>query len=163
MKLKREALAHYIGTSFDVKTAATSETWFRLGKDIEELSIELNPDTETTKNILGETSVKDNGYEPSASADPYYANPEDAIYSKVKDIAFDRLKGDACKTLYLEVIIDDTSESATYEGWVEEAVIKPQSYGGGTEGVNIPFDILFDGNRKKVSVKIIDGAPVVQP
>ena len=37
------------------------------------MSVELNPDTEVKKNILGETSVQDNGYEPSMSADPYYA------------------------------------------------------------------------------------------
>lgn len=163
MKLEREKLAHYLDTSFDIKTAPTSGSWFRLGKDIEEMAIELNPDTETVKNILGETTVKDNGYEPSASADPYYANPEDAIYEKIKDITFNRLKGDKCKTLYLEVIIDTTDEGAEYDGWVEEVMIKPQSYGGDTAGVNIPFDILFDGNRKQVKVKIQNGVPTVQP
>ena len=44
---------------------------------MDEFTIELNPDVEVVKNIWDETSVQDNGYEPSADADPYYANPAD--------------------------------------------------------------------------------------
>lgn len=156
MKLERKALLHYIDASF----GSGSPEWFLIGKDIEDMSVDLNPDTETVKNILGETSVKDNGYEPSMSADPYYANPEDSIYDKIKEIAMQRLKGDACKTKILEVIIDGESP---YEAYTEDVIVKPQSYGGGTEGVNIPFDVLFDGNRKKGTVEIADKVPTFTP
>lgn len=158
MKLAREALMHYIDVSF----GSGSESWFLIGKDIDDMSVELNPDTETTKNILGETTVKDNGYEPSMSADPYYANPEDSIYEKLVDIAMNRLKGDACKTKILEVIIKDTEES-THKAWVEDVIVKPQSYGGDTSGVSIPFDVLFDGNRKEGTAKITSGVPAFTP
>lgn len=156
MKLERKALLHYIDASF----GSDSPEWFLIGKDIEDMSVDLNPDTETVKNILGETSVKDNGYEPSMSADPYYANPEDSIYDKIKEIAMQRLKGDACRTKILEVIIDGESP---YEAYIEDVIVKPQSYGGGTEGVNIPFDVLFDGNRKKGTVEIADKVPTFTP
>ena len=156
MKLERKALLHYIDASF----GSGSPEWFLIGKDIEDMSVDLNPDTETVKNIIGETSVKDNGYEPSMSADPYYANPEDSIYDKIKDIAMQRLKGDACKTKILEVIIDGESP---YEAYIEDVIVKPQSYGGGTEGVNIPFDVLFDGNRQKGTVAIADKVPTFTP
>ena len=157
MKLERKALLHYIDANF----GSDSPEWFLIGKDIEDMSVDLNPDTETVKNILGETSVKDNGYEPSMSADPYYANPEDSIYDKIKDIAMQRLKGDACKTKILEVIID--GDDSPYEAYTEDVIVKPQSYGGGTEGVNIPFDVLFDGNRKKGTVTIADKVPTFTP
>ena len=84
MKLKRSYLAHYIDASFG---GTGTPKWFLIGKDIEDMSVELNPDTETVKNILDETSVNDNGYEPSMSADPYYANPDDAIYDNLRNIA----------------------------------------------------------------------------
>ena len=157
MKLERKALLHYIDANF----GSSSPEWFLIGKDIEDMSVDLNPDTETVKNILGETSVKDNGYEPSMSADPYYANPDDSIYDKIKDIAMQRLKGDACKTKILEVIIE--GEDSPYEAYTEDVIVKPQSYGGGTEGVNIPFDELFDGNRKKGTVTIADKVPTFTP
>lgn len=101
-KLKRSYLMHYIDASFGGETPK----WFLIGRDIEDMSVELNPDTETVKNILDETVVNDNGYEPSIDADTYYANTGDAIYEKIKDIAMNRLTGDDCKTAILEVLVD---------------------------------------------------------
>lgn len=158
MKLNREALMHYIDSKFG---ASGSPAWFLIGKDIDDMSVELNPDTETTKNILGETTVKDNGYEPSMSADPYYANPEDSIYEKIRDIAMNRLKGDACKTTILEVIMEDTV--GPHKAWQEDVIVKPQSYGGDTSGVAIPFDVLFNGNRVEGTVTITAGVPTFTP
>lgn len=152
-KLERKAYATYIDASF----GAVSPVWFLLGKDIEDMSVELNPDLETRKNILGETSVKDNGYEPSMTADPYYANPDDAIYEKLKDIAMKRLKGDDCKTKILEVIVDP-EDGGTHEAYTEDVIVKPNSYGGDTSGFAIPFTVNFDGNRKAGTATINKGA-----
>ena len=146
-KLERKAIMHFIDANFGTGTPS----WFLIGKDIDDMSVELNPDTEVKKNILGETSVQDNGYEPSMSADPYYANPSDSIYTKIKDIAMNRKKGDDCKTKILEVIVEDTS-ATSHSAWTEDVIVKPQSYGGDTSGFAIPFDILFDGNRVAGSV-----------
>ena len=145
-KLNREALAHYLDTSF--KNVAESAEWEIIGDDIEEMSVELNPDTETTKTILGQTKTKDNGYEPTMDADPFYADPEKKLYPKIRDIALGQLKGDACKTLMLEVIIEDT-EAENHLAYVQEVMVKPQSYGGDTGGFNIPFQVSFNGARKK--------------
>lgn len=146
MKLDRAALAHYLDYSF--KGSAETATWEILGDDIEEMAVELNPDTETKKTILGQTKVQDNGYEPSMDADPYYADPEKKLYPKVRDIAFDRLKGDKCKTLMLEVIVEDT-EATKHLAYVQEVMVKPQSYGGDVSGVNIPFNVSENGTRTK--------------
>lgn len=145
-KLNREAMAHYLDYSFGLKTA--SATWEIIGDDIEEMSVELNPDVETFKNILGQTKTTDNGYEPSMDADPYYADPDKKIYPKLRDIALDQLKGDECKTLMLEVIVEDT-KATNHLAYVQEVSVKPQSYGGDTAGVNIPFQVSFNGARTK--------------
>jgi hypothetical protein len=135
--------------------------WFKLGKDNDELTMDLGPDTETTKNVLDETEVSDNGYEASMSVDPYYARVGDSIYPKVKDIAFNRLVGDACKTKMLEVLID--KKEAPFDAWIEDALIKPQSYGGSQGGVSIPFNIMPCGNRQHGTVTITDKKPVFTP
>lgn len=154
-KLKRSALLHYLDASF----GGASLSWFIIGKDVEDMSIELNPDTETVKNILDETSVNDNGYEPSADVDTYYANPSDgAFYAKIKDIAMNRLTGDDCKTTILEALID--KQTGPYDAWTEDVIIKPQSYGGAQGGVQIPYSITFCGNRKQGTVTITDKVPV---
>ena len=159
MKLERKAYALYLDSAFNAEGLGN---WFLIGKDIEDMSVELNPQTESVKNILGETSVKDSGYEPSVTADPYYANPDDAIYPKIKEIAMERKKGDACKTKVLEVIIKDTGDP-THEAYTEDVIVKPTSYGGDTTGFAIPFQIHFDGNRQKGTVSLSSGKPVFSP
>ena len=113
--------------------------------------MELNPDTETKQTILGKTKVTDNGYEPSMSADPFYADPSSKLYPKIRDIALKRLKGDDCKTLMLEVIVEDTA-ATKHRAFVQEVLVKPQSYGGDTSGVNFPFDVTENGTRTEGSV-----------
>lgn len=155
-KLKRSALVHFLNSNFSVQLE--SAAWTVIGKDVEDLSVELNPDTEPIKNILDETSVHDNGYEPSFDVDTYYADPSDGdIYAKLKDIAMNRRTGDACKTLVLEVIIDKAS--GAYDAWAEEVIVKPTSYGGAPGGVRIPFNISFAGNRQQGTATITNKVP----
>ena len=162
-KLNREALAHYIDTAWNKKVADASKAVFEIiGDDIEEMSVELNADTSQGKNILGQTRTKDNGYSPSMDADPFYADPDKKLYPKLRDIAMERLKGDDCKTLMLEVIVEDM-EASTHVAYLREVIVKPTSYGGGTEGFNIPFNVSEDGAWKKGTVtaeSVKAGAPV---
>ena len=83
-QLEREAMAHYLDSSF--KRTVASATWEILGEDIEEMSVDLNPDTSSKKTILGKTKVTDNGYEPSISADPFYADLEKEMLEKVNKL-----------------------------------------------------------------------------
>ena len=149
MKLNREAMAHYLDTKFNTKASQAAEAEFEIiGDDIEEMSVELNADTEQIRNILGQTKTKDNGYAPSMDADPFYADPDKKLYPKLRDIAMNRLTGDGCKTLMLEVIVEDT-EAANHPAWLREVSVKPQSYGGDTAGLNIPFTVSEDGASQK--------------
>lgn len=161
-KLNREAMATYLDTVFNTKVADVSKAVFEIiGDDIEEMSVELNPDTEQNKNILGQTKTKDNGYEPSMDADPFYADPEKKLYPKIRDIALGRLKGAACKTLMLEVFVEDT-EATTHTAYVREVMVKPQSYGGDTGGLNFPFNVSEDGASVKGTVtaaSLTSGSP----
>lgn len=165
-KLEREALAHFLDTKMNKKISAAAEAEFEvIGDDIEEMSVEMNPDTETKKNILGQNKTIDNGYEPSMEADPYYADPEKKLYPVLRDIALDRKKGADCKTLLLEVIVEDMS-AEKHLAYLQEVMVKPNSYGGGTEGVNIPFTVTVDGERVKGYVtkeSLESGSPTFAP
>ena len=148
-KLNREALGHYLDTDFHTKVSEAAEAQFEIiGDDIEEMSVELNSDTEQIKNILGQTKTRDNGYTPSMDAEPFYADPDKKLYPKLRDIAMDRLTGDACKTLMLEVIVEDTA-AENHLAWLREVSVKPQSYGDDTAGFNIPFSVSEDGDSQK--------------
>ena len=153
-KLKRQALIHFV----DATLGKDTPTWFKIGQDIEEMSVALNPEVEVKENIWNETSISDKGYKPQLEVTPYYANPTDAIYEPLKEIAMQRKSGDDCKTKYLEVIIEDAS-AASHEAYQEDCIIKPTSYGGGTDGVEIPYTIYPNGNRVKGTVTITGGVP----
>lgn len=153
-KLERSHLKHCIDAKFGAD--ATPE-WFKIGRDNDDLSMDLSPSTETTKNVWDESEVQDNGYEPSMSVEPYYARKGDAIYPKIKDIAMNRQTGDLCKTKLLEILIDKTE--GPFDAWTEDCIVKPTSYGGGQGGVSIPFTVTPCGNRKQGTVTFDNGTP----
>ena len=148
MKAERKYLAHYLDAAFDTTYAAAN--YVRLGKDLEEFSVELNPDVETSKNILGENSVKHSGYEASSDADPVYFEYDDALTEKMMEIAMLRKSGDACKTSYVEVLLKPGAGDAkptVIRAVREDVIVVPNSYGGDTSGVQVPFTVHYSGNR----------------
>lgn len=149
-KLKRSALAHYI------KQDVLSADWYLIGKDIEELTVEMNGSFETSTNILDETHVTESGYAPSISVSPHYADPEESIFPFLKDLAFNR--GGKANAKMLEVLIEDTS-AEQHDAWEEDAIIEINNYGGGTNGVTIEYTIHPNGNRKAGHVTIENKVP----
>ena len=83
-KLSRKMYAQFV--SFTNSSTPTNG-YSVLGHDVDDLRRELNPDTETGKNILGESTFKHNGYEPEVDVDTYYADPDDPIYEQLLEIA----------------------------------------------------------------------------
>lgn len=140
------------------KTAPGDVDWEVLGKDNDDLSKELNPDTETSKNVLGEATFKHNGYEPEVSVDPYYADSDSNLYTKLLAAAVQEKYGDAdIKGYFVEVVFDtvgsgETAGTLSGPGYMREAYIVPQSTGGDTSGLGIPFTVNPVGAMTAVTV-----------
>lgn len=146
--IERKYLAHYIDGAFSGENPA----YVRLGKDLEEYSVELNPDVESKQNILGENSVVINGYEASSSVEPYYYDYADSLAEKIMDIAMNRTTGDGCKTTVVDVLLkpgEDGAAPTCVWAYREDCYVVPESVGGDTSGVQIPFTIHRAGNRVK--------------
>ena len=112
-KLTRGAYRTFLDAAFG---GTGTPKWWRLGKYTDDLSVNLNPDVSSNKNVWDESYVEDNGYEPSIESTTYYADPTDPIYPKLRDMAMNRLKGDDCRTTILEVIVEDTA-AAKHRAW----------------------------------------------
>lgn len=154
-KLKRSAHLFYIDASFGGSTAS----WYLVGKDIEEMEVDLGADVETRKNILDETSVALNGYEPTIEASPYVCDPDDAIYAKLKAAAMSREMDDThCLTEMLEVIVEDTDDSS-HSAWKQPCYVVPQSVGGDTSGLQIPFTVYPTGTRVAGTAALANRVP----
>jgi len=159
-KLDRNKLMYFAGflaeptETVPTPAAPANVNWEVLGRDNDDLSKELNPDTETSKNVLGEATFKHNGYEPEVSVDPYYADDTSAMYSKLLAAAVQEKYGDSdIKGYFVEVVFTTVSSGTmTGTGYMRAAYIVPQSTGGDTSGLGIPFNVNPVGPQTTVTV-----------
>ena len=136
-KIERKYLAHFLDAKFGVKTQGEetyAPNYTRLGKDLEEYNEELNPDVEVNKNILGEQNV-------------VYAYSGDPLFERLAKIANERLTGDDCMTTKVDVLLN--SDGTVAWAYREDVWVVPESVGGDTSGVQIPFTVYNAGNRVK--------------
>lgn len=145
-KIARKFLAHFINTA-----PASEAVYERLGKDLEELNVELNPEIETKNNILGESATNLSSYQPQYSVEPYYADEGTGLHTFLQDIIDNRKVLDDVKTDTIEVHLwEETAEnSGVFTAYKEECIVEIQSYGGDTTGYQIPFNVHLSGNRVK--------------
>lgn len=145
-KIKRKFMANYIDAALP---SASTAAFVRLGKDLEEYNVELNANVETKSNILGETSVTIDSYQPQASVEPYYAEVGDPLFERLQAIIDERQTLDDLKTAVVEVHLWESPTDDKYVAYKEDAIIEAVSYGGDTTGYQIPFNVHITGNRVK--------------
>ena len=143
-KIARKYMAHFLDASFGGQSA----NWYRVGKDLEEFNVELNPDTEKKKNILGNNSFVHNGYEISADAEPFYAKVGDALFEKLQQIVDEQITDDGLKTTAVEVHLWEAGATeGSFVAYRQDCYVVPTSYGGDTSGYQIPFDVNYVGDK----------------
>lgn len=141
------------------------ENWTCLGKDTDDLSIDMNPDTEQNKNVQGESNFVHNGYTPSLSNDSYIARTEDSIYEPLQHIA-DALATDdtsTSATLLVATLTEEVKEAAsktlTGTGFQVPVKVVVDNDGGSTSGYGIPFTIYEDGSRTQGTISVTNKIP----
>ena len=144
MKVERKYLAHFIDAGMP---GEYDEVYERLGKDLEEFSVSLSAQVETKKNILGESSVLISSYEKTAAVEPYYAEIGSPLFTRLQGIIDQGLVLDDLRTTVVEVKLWDAQQDNVYPAIREEAFIEVTSYGGDTNGYQIPFTIHYTGNK----------------
>lgn len=134
-KIQRKYMAHFI---------EVGDKFVRLGQDLEEYAPELSAQVEKTKNILGQTSVRVVGYEKTGSVEPYYAVAGDPLFEKLQGIIDGDLVLEDCRCGVVEVKLWD-GQGTAYPAIREECYIEVVSYGGDTQGYQIPFKLHYTG------------------
>ena len=130
--------------------------WEALGKDNDDLSKELNPDTETSKNVLGEATFTHSGYEPEVAIDPYYIDPSRKMYARIRENAIKEQYGEEdllgkFAEAFFTTANKETRKMTGY-CYVRDAWFVPQSTGGDTTAYAIPVTITPVGAvvKKKI-------------
>lgn len=145
MKQKRNTYKIFM----NVSESTTSKEWEIIGKDIEELSRELNNEVESKTNILGETEVEITKGNQVTTCDPIKLRDD----SKASKILYNIYKKDLelsdVEKEFLEVntSMPVTGKDGEYEAFTQVGAIDLKSWGGDTTGVNSPFDINWLGAK----------------
>ena len=147
-KIARKYMAHFLDTSFTINATTPTPMYNRLGKDLEEYTVGMNPDVTVFKNILGETNMTNNGYERGGSVEPFYCEVGDPLFEKLQDFVDNETQDDGLKTYICEVHLWDETSTGVYTAYRQPCYVVPTSYGGDTSGYQIPFDIHYVGERQ---------------
>jgi len=141
MKIERKYMAHYLNAAF----GGSTDSYCRLGADLEEYSPELSANVEKKTNILGQTSVVIDSYQKQGEVTPYYAEKDDPLFEKLQAILDGDLVLDDLKTDIVEVKLWGEASAGAYPAVKEECYVEIVSYGGDTTGYQIPFNIHYTG------------------
>ena len=131
-------------------------TWEAIGKDNDSLLKELNPDTEKIKNVLGEMAFKHKGYQPEISVDRYYIDPNRKLYKRMALNALEEkhsendLKGFFAEAFFMTA--NKATMTLTGYCFVRQGYFIPQSTGGDTSGLSIPFSIVPIGAMTRMDI-----------
>ena len=165
-KIERKFMAHFIDATFSFNGVGDSITWtpnwYRLGEDLEEYSVEMNPAIEIEKNFLGEDVVIHTGYDIAAEADTFYAYRNDAMFEKLQNIIDNNNVSPTCCTLALDVQLwhgrsSGSGGAGEFTAVLRPCYVVPTSYGGDTSGYQIPFEVHYLNNFIKHGYFATDG------
>lgn len=140
-KIKRKFMAHFINAS----TTKDAESYVRLGSGIEEMNIEMGANVVKTNDITGTTETYIDKYEKTQAVEPYFAVLGDALFTRLQAIVDGDLTLDDLNTSVVDVKLWEEATGGEYPAIKEEAVIEVTSWGGSTDGYQIPFNIHRTG------------------
>lgn len=146
MKAKRNSYKIFMDVS---ETSASAKEWEIIGKDIEELSRELNNEVNSFTNILGETEVEVTKGNQVTTCDPVKFRDD----SKASKILYGFYKNDSelseVERDFLEVntSMPVSGSQGEYDAFMQKGAVDLKSWGGDTSGLNSPFDINWLGAK----------------
>lgn len=154
-------------------TGETANAWCLMGVKEDDISYELNPDSEDGKDVTGSSYSLLKGYNPSASYN-YVCDSEDSIYPALKAIVDDLAKDD--DAIVFEILHADltdevcnakgAAQALTGTGWQSEGNVIVNSIGGDTSGYHINFDFKENTSKRvkgTVSIATTTGQPTLTP
>lgn len=131
----------------DVSTGDASEPkWELQGNKVEDLSLELNPNVQTSTDVTGETTTTLDKYETQTSVEPYPARAESEFFPILYDIVkYEKTLSDVERPFLCVNIF--AGADGSYDAWTQNAVIAVQKYGGDTSGLALPYTLHWTGSR----------------
>lgn len=135
-----------------------SPEWEIIGKKIEEMSLEMNPNIETLTDVTGDVQTTLDKYEKQTSVSPYFARKESKMAAWLYNVVREERTLSEVEKEFLCVNIFAGSDGK-FDAWKQRAIVAVQSYGGSTKGLQIPYNIHWTGKKTYGTVSITEGTP----
>ena len=165
-KAERKLLVTAVNVGDSITKSSGTPEWQIVGVGVEDSSIEYNPDTETTTDILGITETVINKLEVSQSLEPMTVRGGSKLAVKLyNQIKYNRLSEFALyEVMQIHAYV---GEAGRYEAEVHKnCTLTPQSIGGSSY-LDMPIDINYSNDKVHGTVdnyvygKTITFTPVV--
>lgn len=146
-KIKRKLQATYI----DVTPKGESPTYELLGLNVNEATVNYNPQSTTEQDIISDTAATEiTGYQPAMPI-TQHATKNDPAYEFVNDLRRKRaVLADSYTTVILVDLYDEVKEVEELKGYKAErqkVSVQIDSYGGaGSDPLSISYTLNFRGD-----------------
>lgn len=156
-KIKRALIAHFLDTTQASDYADAK--WDRLGINVTEASVEYNPQSETSQDIVSDSASTDlTGYQPTMPVSQQ-CTKGDPVYELVNKLRRNRATMGDSYSWVLNVDLYDVTGSA-YAAEVQRVSIQVDTYGGtGGEAPVLEYTLNYVGDPIQGTVTMTDGAP----
>ena len=148
-------------TFVDVSDSGTPE-WELVGRGVEDSSIDLNPSTETTTDILGITDTSVTKWEPSQSLDPNTVKGGSKLNFKLHQIWQDK-KPELLSKFKVLIVYAYIGETSTFEAEMQQNCTINITSLGGSAYVDMPIEISYSNDSVKGTVTLAEGVPTFTP
>lgn len=154
IKVQRKLLKHYVNLG-----TADAPDWELLGKGIEESTIELNPETEETQDILGINEVSVKSWKPTQSFDPFTVRGGSRLAFKLHDIWMNNTPELLSQFEMLTVYSYVGDTSTGYDADLQKNCTISMTSIGGSAYVDMPIEVSYSNDKTRGTVKFTDGVP----
>nr|DAU37948.1 MAG TPA: hypothetical protein [Caudoviricetes sp.] len=145
-KAERKLLVTAVNVGDSITSSAGTPKWEIIGVGVEDSSIEYNPDTSTTTDILGITETDVNKLEVSQSLEPMTVRGGSELALKLYNIIKYNKLSELAMFEVMQIHAYVGTEGA-YEAEVHKGcTITPQSLGGDAY-IDMPIDINFSNDK----------------
>lgn len=157
VKATRKLLMTYV----DVSDSGSPE-WELVGRGVEDSSIELNPNTETTTDILGITETAVTKWEPNQSFDPNTVKGGSKLNYKLHEI-WQNKTPELLSKFNVLIVYAYIGETNNFEAEMQKNCTINITSIGGSAYVDMPIEISLSNDSTKGTVSIADGVPTFTP
>ena len=123
-KIERKYMAHMIDTD-----RSSGQSWYWLGDDLDEYSVELNAEVEIERDMLGNEYIIHDYYEPESESDVFYARNGDKMFTFLQDIIDNMYTVNKCSTYSLDVHMWEDPEYVAYVSATSDHTKNPKKLG----------------------------------